>query len=201
MNEQQVIEQLSQYRGKQARLAVLSTYSVGGGITVSRLNEDDQLQELHARLRGLPSYMYLTKHEQKMEQVANAYMTWYPAGVKAQKRAIPVDVIDDEDRKLLQELRDRIQKVVAARGYDVRNDIDEVLNRLAEFQDLQAEINRIDTIMNALQQYRPEYERLLRLRYVDELPAGAVAVELGIAKKTYDRWRNRAITEYIRLVT
>lgn len=51
-NEQSVIEQLSQYRQKKARIQVLSNYSVGAGITVSRLNEDDQLQELHRKLRG-----------------------------------------------------------------------------------------------------------------------------------------------------
>src|SRR5690606_27719914 len=105
MTEQRAIEQLSQYRMKQARIQVLSTYSVGAGITVSRLNEDDQLQELHARLRRLPSYMYLSKHEQQLELVANAYMNTYPAGVAAQKRAVPVEVPDEEDRKLLQELR------------------------------------------------------------------------------------------------
>lgn len=201
MTEQQVIEQLSQYRRNQARIHVLSTYSVGGGITVSRLNEDDQLQELHSKLRRLPSYMYLSGYEQKLENVAHAYMTRYPAGIKAQKRAIPVDVMDPEDRKLLRELRGKIQKVIAARGYDVRGDIDDVLNRLEEYQNLQAEISRIDTIMNALEQYRPEYAKLLWLRYVDELPAGEVAKKLGIVRKTFDRWRNLAIAEYLRLVS
>jgi RNA polymerase sigma factor (sigma-70 family) len=201
MTEQQVIEQLSQYRRKQARIHVLSTYSVGGGVTVSRLNEDDQLQELHAKLRGKPSYMYLSGYEQRLENIAYAYMTRYPAGVKAQQRAIPVNVMDEEDRELLQDLRHRIQKVVAARGYDLRDDIDKVLDRLAEFQDLRADINRIDTVMNALEHYKPEYEKLLRLRYVEDLPAGEVAKQLGIVRKTFDRWRNRAIKEYIRLVS
>lgn len=201
MTEQQVIEQLSQYRRNQARIEVLSTYSVGAGITVSRLNEEDQLQELHAKLRGLPSYMYLNKHEQKLEQVANAYMTWYPAGVVAQKRAVPVDVMDDEDRKLLQEVRNKIQRVIEARGYDMRSDIDEILDRLTELQDLQAEVNRIDTVLRALERYKPEYEKLLRLRYINELSAGEVAKRLGIVRKTFDRWRNQAIEEYIRLMS
>lgn len=201
MTEQQVIEQLSQYRRNQARIEVLSTYSVGAGITVSRLNEEDQLQELHAKLRGLPSYMYLNKHEQKLEQVANAYMTWYPAGVVAQKRAVPVDVMDDEDRKLLQEVRNKIQRVIEARGYDMRSDIDEILDRLTELQDLQAEVNRIDTVLRALERYKPEYEKLLRLRYINELSAGEVAKQLGIVRKTFDRWRNQAIEEYIRLMS
>jgi hypothetical protein len=54
VNEQQAIELLSSYRQKQARLQVLSSYSVGAGITVSRLNEDDQLlQEIDERAKAI----------------------------------------------------------------------------------------------------------------------------------------------------
>ncbi|MEB9892982.1 RNA polymerase subunit sigma-24, partial [Bacillus cereus] len=80
--EQQVIEQLTGYRDIVGRLRVLETYSVGNGITVSRLNEDDHLQELHRKLRGLPSYMYLTAREQRLESIAHAYLTDYPAGTR-----------------------------------------------------------------------------------------------------------------------
>ncbi len=197
--EQQIIEQLSQYRGKRARIEVLSTYSVGAGITVSRLNEEDQLQELHAKLRGLPSYMYLNKHEQKLEQVANAYMTWYPAGVKAQKRAVPMDVMDDEDRKLLQEVRNKIQKVIEARGYDMRSDIDEILDRLTELQDLQAEVNRIDTILRALEQYKPDYAKLIWLHIIDGLSVTDTMKQLNLSRAVFFRWKKKAIDEFIRL--
>lgn len=197
--EQQVIEQLSQYRRKQARIQVLSSYSVGAGITVSRLNEDDQLQELHAKLRGLPSYMYLSGYEQKLERAANAYMTWYPAGVKAQKRAVPVDVMDEEDRKLLQDLRDRIQKVIEARGYDVRSDIDEILDRLTELHELQAEVNRIDTVLRALEQYKPHYAQLIWLHFIDSIPWNETAKELSISKDVFYRWRKKALEEYEKL--
>lgn len=197
--EQTAIEQLSQYRQKQARIQVLSTYSVGGGITVSRLNEDDQLQELHAKLRGLPSYMYLSGYEQKLEYVANAYMTRYPAGVRAQQRAVPVDVMDEEDRELLHELRGKIAKVIAARGYEVRSDIDEILNRLTELQDLQAEVNRIDTVLKALEQYKPDYATILRSHIVDEEHWEPVAKRLGASKPVFYRWRKRALEEYERL--
>lgn len=199
MTEQTAIEQLSQYRQKQARIHVLSTYSVGAGITVSRLNEDDQLQDLHRKLRGLPSYMYLSGYEQTLEQAANAYMTWYPAGVKAQKRAVPDDVMDPEDRKLLQELRDKIQKVIAARGYDVRSNIDEILDRLTELQDLQADVSRIDTILRALEQYKPEYADLLRLKYIQEMDVTETCKRLAVVEKTYYRWRRRALNEFIKL--
>lgn len=197
--EQRAIEQLSQYRQKQARIRVLSTYSVGAGITVSRLNEDDQLQELHARLRRLPSYMYLSKREQQLELVANAYMDTYPSGITAQKRAVPVNVMDEEDRKLLQELRRKIQKVIEARGYDVRDDIDAVLDRLAELQDLQAEVNRVDTVLKALEQYKPDYAKIIWLHIIDKLPAEDVMEELSLSRPVFYRWRKKAISEYERL--
>ncbi|GAA0382557.1 ECF-type sigma factor [Paenibacillus motobuensis] len=201
MNEQRAIEQLSSYRQKQAILQALSTYSVGAGITVSRLNEDDQLQDLHARLRRMPSYMYLSKHEQKLEQTANAYMTRYPAGIKAQKRAVPVNVMDDEDSELLQELKDKIQKVIAARGYEVRDNIDEILERLAEFQDLQAEVKNMDIALKALEQYKPEYAKLLKLRFIDGIPVLDAAEELHISRKTFDRWRAQAVEEFSKIYT
>ncbi|NWL89999.1 RNA polymerase subunit sigma-24 [Paenibacillus sp. 79R4] len=194
--KQTAIEQLSQYRQKQARLQVLSTYSVGAGITVSRLNEDDQLQELHAKLRGLPSYMYLNKHELKLEQAANAYMTRYPAGIKAQKRAVPVNVMDDEYHELLQELRDKIQKVIAARGYEVRDDIDAVLDRLAEFQDLQADIQRLDFILERLQEYKPYEATLLRWIYIDGLDQNDLVEKLDVSESTIRRRIKKAEREY-----
>lgn len=197
--EQQVIEQLSQYRQKKARIQALSTYSVGAGITVSRLNEDDQLQELHRKLRGLPSYMYLSGYEQKLEKVAHAYMTRYPAGVKSQKKAIPVQVMDPEDTELLQELRRKIQKVIAARGYDIRNGIEEIMERLTELQDLQAEVNRIDTVLDALEQYKPDYAKLLRLHLIDGIPWDKATKELNISKDVFYRWRKKALTEYEKL--
>lgn len=74
-----VIDQLSEYRQSLARIKVLSSYSVGAGITISRLNEDDHLQELHRKLRGRPSYMYLSKREQKLETAAHTHLTEYPS--------------------------------------------------------------------------------------------------------------------------
>ncbi|MGO4786992.1 RNA polymerase subunit sigma-24 [Paenibacillus sp. 2KB_20] len=197
--EQQVIEQLSQYRQKKARIQALSTYSVGAGITVSRLNEDDQLQELHRKLRGLPSYMYLSGYEQKLESVAHTYMTWYPAGVKAQKQAVPVQVMDPEDTDLLQELRRKIQKVIEARGYDIRNGIEEIMERLTELQDLQAEVNRIDAVLDALEQYKPDYAKLLRIHLIDGISWDKASKEMNISKDVFYRWRKKALTEYEKL--
>lgn len=201
MTEQEAIELLSRRRQMQARMQVLSTYSVGAGITVSRLNEDDHLQELHRKLRGMPTYMYLSKHEQRLESVAHAYLTRYPVGTRAQLAAVPVSGADPEDDMLLQELRGKIRKVIAARGGDVRDGFDEVLNRLAEFQDLKAEIERIDMVLEALEKYRPDYAKLLRLRYVDGLTQERVADELEVSTKTVSRREKLAIGEFVRLMS
>ena len=199
MNEQQAIELLSSYRQKQARLQVLSNYSVGAGITISRLNEDDHLQELHRKLRGLPSYMYLSKREQQLETVAHAYLERYPAGTRAQLAAVPREGADEEDERLLRELRVKIRKVIAARGWDVRDDIDEVLNRLAEYQDLKAEIDRVDTVLAALEQYKPDLARVLRLTYVEGKSWSAAAAEMSISTAAFYRRRRAALEKFAEL--
>ncbi|MFB6473331.1 DUF1492 domain-containing protein [Paenibacillus glucanolyticus] len=198
--EQQVIEQLSQYRQKKARIQALSTYSVGAGITVSRLNEDDQLQELHRRLRGLPSYMYLSAREQKLESIAHAYLGGkYPSGIKMQKRAVSVDVMDDEDQKLLREVRGKIQKVIEARGYDIREGLDEIIERLTKLQDLQAEVERIEVVLDTLEQYKPDYANLLRLVFSEELKTAEVCDKLKISKTTFYDQKKKALAEYVYL--
>ena len=199
MTEQQAIELLSSYRQKQARLQVLSTYSVGAGITISRLNEDDHLQELHRKLRGLPSYMYLSKREQQLESVAHAYLERYPAGTRAQLAAVPREGADEEDAKLLQELRRKIRKVIAARGWDVRDDIDEVLDRLAEYQDLKAEIERIDTVLQALERYKPDLARVLRITYVEGKSWSEAAAEMSISSAAFYRRKREALEKFAEL--
>jgi hypothetical protein len=199
MTEQEAIEQLSNYKRMLARVSVLENYSMGAGITVSRLNADDQLQELHRRLRGLPSYMYLNKREQQLESTAHAYLTKYPTGTRAQLRAVPNRGADAEDEKLLKELRDKIEKVIAARGYDMRDDIDVVLDRLAEWQDLKDEVNQIDTVLLALERYKPDYARLLRIKYVDNHSVEETCKQLAVVKQTYIRWRLKALKEFQKL--
>lgn len=199
-SEQQVIEQLSQYWQKKARIQALSTYSVGAGITVSRLNEDDQLQEFHRKLRGLPSYMYLSGREQHLESIAHAYLGGkYPSGVKMQKRAVPVDVMDDADQRLLREVRRKIQKVIESRGYEIRDGIDQIIERLTELQDLQAEVERIDTILDALEQYKPEYAKIIRLHIIDRQPLEDITEQLNLSRPVFYRWRKKAVSEFDRL--
>jgi len=197
-----IIEQLKDYKRIVARIQVLSTYSVGMGITVSRLSEDDQLRELHRKLRGLPSYMYLSKHEQELETVAHAYLTRYPTGTQAQLSAVPKRGADPEDEQLLRELRAKIKKVITARGWDWHEDVfDEIIERLTELQELQEQKQRIDTAMQALETYKPDLAKVLRLRYVEGQTQERSAVELGVSVKTARRREKQAISEFVRLVS
>ncbi|MCM3747439.1 ECF-type sigma factor [Paenibacillus pasadenensis] len=198
MTEQQAIELLSSYRAKQARIKTLDAHSVGGGITISRLCEDDQLQQLHQRLRGLPSYMYLSRQELQLEATAHAYLDRYPAGTRAQLAAVPSAGADTEDTAQLQELRGKIKRVIEARGVGT-HDLDTLLERLAEAQDLQTELRQIDAALEALASYKPEYARLLRLRYVEDSSIERVAEKLQVSRRTYERLRPRAIAEFVRL--
>ncbi|BFH12319.1 hypothetical protein J6TS7_65110 [Paenibacillus dendritiformis] len=195
--EQQVIEQLTGYRDIVGRLRVLETYSVGNGITVSRLNEDDHLQELHRKLRGLPSYMYLTAREQRLESIAHAYLTDYPAGTRKQRQAVSECFSSDvEDRRLLKELQKKIQKVIEARtgtpeGYEA------ILEQLAEYQDLKAEKQRIDAVLDAMDE---ELAKLLRLRYIEKKTVYEVADELNVSLRTHTRRKEEAIRQYCRFM-
>lgn len=193
--ERRVIEQLTSYRDLSGRIRVLSSYSIGAGMTVSRISEDDQLQELHRKLRNMPSYMYLNKHEQKLEQTAHAYLTRYPAGTRAQKRAIPLRGVDAEDDKLLREIRGKIQKVIDARG-GCSTDLDEVLEQVAELQELQDEKNRIDNVLRVLSDTHSHLAELLCLRYIEGMSVSEVASKLGIVRRTFDRWRPIAISKF-----
>jgi len=195
--EQQVIEQLTGYRDIVGRLRVLENYSVGNGITVSRLNQDDHLQGLHAKLRRMPSYMYLSQKEQRLEAVAHAYLDRYPTGTKAQLRAVQdCEPVGEEDEAMLEELQKRIVKVIEARtGTPVG--FEGILAQLAEYQDLKAEKQRIDAVLEVMDE---ELAKLLRLRYIEGLTVIEVAAELGIARRTFDRRRLTAIQQYSRFL-
>ncbi|MFW5436344.1 RNA polymerase subunit sigma-24 [Paenibacillus apiarius] len=197
--EQHVIEQLTGYRDIVGRLRVLENYSVGNGITVSRLNEDDHLQELHAKLRRMPSYMYLSQKEQKLEATAHAYLLSYPSGTKAQFRVVQnCEPADKEDRLLLEELWRKIAKVTEARtgtpeGYEA------ILVQLAEYQDLLAEKQQIDELLGLIKEQKSEYEELLRLSLINGLGWIEVGRRMHLTKSSYYRLRKAAICQYARL--
>ncbi|WP_235593305.1 ECF-type sigma factor [Paenibacillus sp. 32O-W] len=200
MTDQQVIEQLSNYKRMAARIRLLENYSAGDGIKVSRFGEDDQLQELHRQLRKMPSYMYLTKREQELEATAHAYLTSRPAGTRAQLAAIPAHAEDPDDERKLREIRSKIEKIIEARGEE-KTGIDALLDRLAELQDLQAKVKQVDDVLDALASYKPEYAKLLRLRYIEDMQAGEVAEQLGVVRRTFERWQPKAIAEYRKLAS
>ncbi|WP_336773808.1 ECF-type sigma factor [Paenibacillus sp. MMO-58] len=198
MEEKHVIHQLNRYKQIQARIQVLDHYPIGADLTMRRLNQDDKLQALHQRLRGMPSYKYLSKHEQKLEATANAYLSKQRTGLKSQLAELPKDAANEEDEMLLAELRGKIKKVIAARGYDdTKNDFDAVLDRITELQYLQEELIQIDTILMALECYKPNLSKLLRLRYVEGESVEETISLLGIVERTYKRWRKQAIEQYI----
>lgn len=197
MSEQEVIGQLTGYKRMRARIKVLENYSVGAGITVSRLSEDDHLQELHRKLRGMPSYMYLSKREQELETAAHAYLARYPAGTKSQLQAVSVQGADDEDDRALQELRLKIKKVIDARaGSGEIDDYDAVLDRITELQQLRAEVEQIDRALEALAEYKPEYAELLRMRYASGQTPQEVTDKLKIAPRTFRKRQSKAVEEY-----
>jgi hypothetical protein len=197
--EKKVIEQLQSYKRIVARMKILEKYPIGTGLYLSTISADDNLQELHRKLRGLNSYMYLTQREQQLEVIAHDYVTGYPAGTRAQLRAVPSVGFDSEDTAQLREIRRKIEKVIETRSGGRVNDFDSVIERLSEMQDLRQELCRIDQALEALAEYKPEYARLLRLRYLEEQEADDVAAKLSINRSTFFRWRTKAVDEYAKL--
>jgi type I site-specific restriction-modification system R (restriction) subunit len=200
MPNELVIAELQRYKDIVGRIKVLETYSWSGGILLKTISEDDRLQELHKKLRGMKSYMYLSKHEQEIETTAHAYLTRYPAGTKAQLNLVrSCNGVDPEDENLLRELERKIRKVIDARGNSSEDNMEELIERISELQDLQAEKARIDNVLNIMELHHDHLSKLLRLRYTDGFKVDEVAAELSIVPRTYRRWHSRAIEQYAKL--
>ncbi|MCL6460011.1 MAG: RNA polymerase subunit sigma-24 [Gorillibacterium sp.] len=200
MSEQAAIQQLQEYKRIVGRIKVLERQSVGMGYTVSAISHDDQLQELHKQLRGLPSYMYLSAREQELETAAHAYLDRYPAGIRSQYREVAgLSSGDPEDEQRLRDLTQRIRKVLEAR-IGTSDGYEEILERMCELQELEVQKEYIDNALNVLDDMYPGYGRLLRLRYLDDQDIGGILQELNIARRTFDRWRPQALIEYGRLI-
>ncbi|MFB9331032.1 RNA polymerase subunit sigma-24 [Paenibacillus aurantiacus] len=200
MCNKRAIEQLSSYKTIVARMKMLAKYPVGSGIYLSAVNQDDHLQQLHAQLRKLPSYMYLSKHEQKLETVAHAYLTRYPAGTKSQLAEVSkARGRDEEDERMLQELRGAIEKVIEARAGKL-DGFDAIIERLGELQHLEQRKKQIEWGLEVLEEFKPDYGRLLRLQYIEGKTAVANAMELGISERTFRRWKQEALAAYGKLM-
>lgn len=194
--EDSIIEELKGYKGLVGRVKVLEKYPIGNGIFIDSQNEDDKLQDLHKHLRDLPTYMYLNQHEQGIEQTSFEYLTKHPLGTRSQLHAVKdIRTVDEEDDKKLGTLQRKIKKVIEARRGGVEG-FKGVVERLTEMQGLQDQINRIDHILDVLDDYKPHYARLLKLKYVNDQSVERVAEELSVSRKTYERWRPKAVEEY-----
>ncbi|MEK8132483.1 RNA polymerase subunit sigma-24 [Paenibacillus filicis] len=197
-----VVVKLKDYKRLVGRMKFLEKHPVGNGYSLSSIQHDDKLQELHRQLRAMPSSMYLNEREQKLETVAHAYLERYPLGTKSQLREVQgLQGGSAADERLLRELEGKIRKVLEARiGYSAdQGGIQGVIERVSELQDLQREVELIDRSLDTLGEYKPEYSQLLRLRYVEGRSVDEVAGEFCIARKTFDRWRAKAVEEYARL--
>jgi hypothetical protein len=197
--EKAVIEQLSEYNTLCGRIKVLEKYPIGNGMYLESTKDDDKLQDLHRQLKGIPSHMYLAPRERLLESVANSYLVDHPLGTQSQYHAVASTVaVDDEDRDRLKELRKKIGRVIDARRGAV-DGFDGVLERLCELQGLQDRKEWIDHVLETLGEYKPDYVKLLRLRYIEGYSVDDASRELNIHRRTFDKWRHKSIEEYAKL--
>lgn len=197
--EKDVIEQLQGYKRLCGRIKMLHIQPIGMGMSIEHDGSEDVLQALHKKLKGLPSYTYLTDKQQKLELTAYAYLERYPLGTKSQLNEVKKHGgVDAEDKANLKELARQIQKVIDARAGENRG-YEAVFRRLDELQAAVDEKELIDSALSFLAEYKPEYAELLRSRYIDGLTVEEAAKKLGIVRKTFDRWREKAIEEYVQI--
>lgn len=83
-------------------------------------------------------------------------------------------------------------KVLSKYSADASNENDEM-------RELRTALDRIDTVMKALEEYKPDYAMLLRLRYIDGWKVEDAAAEMYISGRTFRRWRDRAIGEFAKV--
>lgn len=198
-HEESAIEELKGYKGIQGRVKVIERYPIGNGMYLDSNNKDDRLQDLHKQLKGVPSYMYLNGHEQGIETTTFEYMTKFPLGTRSQKHEVrSIPTVDEEDDKRLGTLQRKIQKVIDARAGNIEG-FKGVVERLSEMQGLQDQLNRIDHILDVMDDYKPHYARLLKLKYINKEPVEIILDKMSISKKTFYRWREKAIEEYANL--
>lgn len=200
--EDVVVEQLKGYKRLAGRIAMLEKQPAGMGIAVSRGPEGDRLQALHRKLKEMPSYMYLSPKEQELELTAHAYIENYTTGTLSQLREVRrVSGADEEDQGRLNDLAHRIARVLEARRGtgDSYEGYEGAERRLDEMQALQERKDRIDHVLASLSSYKPDYSQLLRLRFIEGLSVEEVSAQLLIVRKTFSRWKPKAIREYAEL--
>ncbi|WP_028563040.1 ECF-type sigma factor [Paenibacillus pinihumi] len=200
--EEQVINQLKGYKRLTSKIAMLEKQPVGMGISVSRGPEGDHLQALHRKLKDMPSYMYLSQKEQDLELTAHAYLENYTTGTQSQLREVRrVSGVDEEDQGKLNDIARRVAKVLEARrgDGDSYEGYEGALRRLDEIKELQEQKEQIDGALELLATYKPDYTKLLKLRFIEGLSVEEVSAQLSIVRKTFSRWKPKAIEEYAEL--
>ncbi|WP_018887481.1 antiterminator Q family protein [Paenibacillus massiliensis] len=80
-----------------------------------------------------------------------------------------------------------------------RSDIDEIIDRLTELQDLQADIQRLDFILDKLEEYKPYAATLLRWVYVEGMELKEITEKLELSESTVRRRIRVAEGEYAML--
>lgn len=194
--EQAVINQLTGYKRLCGRIKLLHLQPIGMGMNIDHDGSEDLLQALHKSLKGKPSHMYLTPKQQKLEITAYAYLERYPFGTKSQLKEVKRHSGSDaEDKANLSELARQIQKVIDTRGSSGNGNAD-VYKRLDELQSTLDEKRLIDNTLETIGEYAPDLERLLKSRYIEGKSVEEVASDLGIVRKTFDRWKQKALEEY-----
>lgn len=197
IQQQLIIEELQGYQRIVGRIRLLENYTGTTGVRLSAFAQDDDLQELHKQLRSLPSSSYLTKHEQLLAQTADSYLDKHPVGIKAQYHEVTSHVGDTpEDVTLLRELGRKMEKVIEARGGGRTDGYSDIINRLSELQDLKREKERIDNVLDTLRGYKPQYEQLLQLHFIQQMTVQEVMDELGISRTIFYEWRKKSLAEY-----
>lgn len=197
--EESVINQLREYNVISRRIKLLEMYPIGYGMHITPTNDEDKLQDLHRKLKDMPSYMYLSKREQELETVAVSYLDEYPLGIRSQLRAVQRTRGENEEDKLrLIELRRMIKKIIEARAGEI-DGFEGVVQRISELQDLEQQRDMIDKTLEFLNEYKGKYVELLKARYIENMHYEIVANVLNISLKTYYRWHGQAIEEYAKL--
>lgn len=196
--EQIVVSELKEYKRLIGNIKMLERQPIGYGMHVYAAPGEDKLQALHKKLKDHPSYMYLSPKEQEIELVAHTHLENYPTGTRSQRNEVKSTRTNDtEDNKILAKLGKKIDKVIDARRGTL-DGFEAVVQKVSELQDLNQRKEQIDATLEILSGYNPEYALLLKTRYIEGKTVGEVASEFGISRRTFDRFREQAITEYIR---
>ncbi|WP_219834969.1 DUF1492 domain-containing protein [Paenibacillus sp. R14(2021)] len=79
---------------------------------------------------------------------------------------------------------------------DARTGDDAAIARLNELQELEKKKKEIEWALDVMEEYKPEYGRLLRLEFTQDKTPAAMMYDLGISRSTLYAWRQKALIAY-----